>query len=242
MLDIFVCEDNDAVRQKVTQLISNYCLFAELDAQLVLSTESPTVMLETFKHSVNPVLFFLDIDLGVEIDGMELARQIRALNKETFIVFFTTKSEMLPVTFRYQLEALDFIVKDATDEEINERIRSAIDTALLRHIKTGNKKTFQVKSDEKTIILPMEEIIFIETTGVRHRLTIHTQNRRLTINGDLKKIEADLDDRFMRCHQSYLVNRDHIEAINLSGNMLIMMGGMEVPLSRTGKKLLKASQ
>ena len=41
MLDIFVCEDNDAQRRMVVQMIQNTVLIEELHMQLVLDTADP---------------------------------------------------------------------------------------------------------------------------------------------------------------------------------------------------------
>jgi len=240
MLDIYICEDETAIRQKMANLVSNFCLFSELDTDLVLATENPTLVLESFKSATNPVLFFLDIDLGAGMNGMELAEKIRELNKGAFIVFFTTKSEMAPMTFKYQLEALDFIVKDESEEEIKSRIISSIKTAVARHVKTSAGKAFQIKHDDKILQIPMEDILYIETTGTRYKLNLHTAKRRINMNGELKKVEQDLDERFIRCHQSYLVNRDHISEYNFAGNELTLSDGSVVFMSRNGKKLLKS--
>lgn len=240
MLDIYICEDETAIRQKVANLVSNFCLFSELDAGLVLATDNPTLVLESFKSTTNPVLFFLDIDLGIQMNGMELAGKIRELNKDAFIVFFTTKSEMAPMTFKYQLEALDFIVKDADEEEIKSRIISSIKTAVARHVKTTNSKVLQIKHDDKIIQIPMEDILYIETTGTRYKLNLHTAKRRINMNGELKKLEQELDERFVRCHQSYLVNIDHISEYNFPSNELTLSDGSVVYMSRSGKKLLKS--
>lgn len=239
MLDICICEDEVVSRQKMANLVSNYCMISELDASLVLVTENPTWVLEFFKSATNPVLFFLDIDLGAEIDGMKLAQKIRELNKESFIVFFTTKSEMAPMTFKYQLEALDFIVKDADEDEIKSRIRSSINTAVKRHLKTTTSQILQIKHDDKVILLPMEDILYIETTGTRYKLNLHTEKRRISMNGELKKVQQELDERFIRCHQSYLVNGDHIAECNFKNQELTLSDGSVISMSRSGKKLLK---
>ena len=236
MLDICICEDDLAIRQRMASLVSDYCLWSELDANLVLVSESPKVVLDFFKGAVNPVLFFLDIDLGADMDGLELAAKIREINKEAFIVFFTTKSELAPMTFRYQLEALDFIVKDGDQEEIKSRIRSSIETAVTRSVKSGSGRVFSFKHDDKVVQIPIADILYIETTGTRYKLNLHTESRRLSINGELKKFEAELGEGFVRCHQSCLVNVGQIAEI--AGSELMLSDGSVVPLSRGGRKLV----
>lgn len=240
MLEICICENNLAIRKQMTDLVNNFCLFSELDVTLSLSTEHPRLVLDFLKAVRNPVLFFLDIDLGAEMDGIELARGIRAQNKEAFIVFFTTKSELAPMTFKYQLEAMDFIAKDTDEEEIKARLLSSIQTSVARSLKASTSKIFQIKHDDKIVQLPMDEILYIETTGTRYKLQLHTAKRRITMNGELKKIEEELDDRFVRCHQSILVNSEQIKEIDFLGSELTLTDGSIVPMSRGGKKLVKA--
>ena len=77
MLDIFVCEDNAVQRRAIVQTIQNAVLIEELDMQLVLDTGDPYVLLEKVKTSQDTGIYFLDIDLGSNINGMKLAQQIR---------------------------------------------------------------------------------------------------------------------------------------------------------------------
>ena len=77
MLDIFVCEDNDAQRRTVVKIIENTVLMEELDMQLALDTGDPYVLLEKVKTSQNTGIYFLDIDLSSNMNGMKLAQQIR---------------------------------------------------------------------------------------------------------------------------------------------------------------------
>ncbi len=77
MLDIFVCEDNAVQRQTIVQSIQNTVLIEELDMQLVLDTDDPYVLLEKIRNSRNTGIYFLDIDLGSDINGMKLAQLIR---------------------------------------------------------------------------------------------------------------------------------------------------------------------
>ena len=239
MLEICICEDNLVIRKQITDLVNKYCLISEVDASLSLSTADPLLVLQYFESVKEPVLFFLDIDLGVEMNGMDLATKIRETNKQAFIVFFTTKSEMVPLTFKYQLEALDFIVKTDSADEIKERIVSAINTASSRIVRSHTGKIFRIKHDDKLLQIPMNDLLYLETTGVRYKLNLHMANKRMTINGELKKIEADLDERFIRCHQSYLINGDHIMEVDYGKNIIVMTDGSEVMMSRSGKKLVK---
>ena len=70
MLNIFVCEDNAIQRRTVVQIIQNTVLIEELDMQLVLDTGDPYALLNEARSSRNTGVYFLDIDLGSDMNGM----------------------------------------------------------------------------------------------------------------------------------------------------------------------------
>jgi len=241
MLDIYICEDRTEQRTAIAAFISDYCKTHKLDATLALSTHSPAeVMAHFMGQDKNPALFFLDIGLQAEINGIELARQIReqaAPNRKVFIVFLTVHTEMALMTFQYQVEALDFIAKDSPDN-VKKKIAACIRTALKRQVGISRTKTVQISVDKKALMLDMDEIIYIETTHVRHKLRLHTKNRAIEFNAELKQMEAQLDDRFIRPHKSYIINKDKIAAVDKREKVVTMITGSTCPISRNGKKLL----
>lgn len=59
-----------------------------------------------------PSPIFLDIEIkGEEKKGLEIAKEIRKKDPHATIVFVTTHSEFMPITFQYKVAALDFIDK-----------------------------------------------------------------------------------------------------------------------------------
>jgi len=238
MLDIYVCEDNAKQRAFVAGFITDYCATQNLDAALVLATPSPAEILAKYKDADNAALFILDISLKAEVHGIELASRIREQGKKAFIVFLTVHPELTLLTFQYKVEAMDFIVKDSPDN-IKRRIGECIDIAVARHIGPGAAKILQIAVDKEIIFLDMNEIIHIETTGIRHKLRLYTKTRIIEFNAELKAIESRLDERFIRCHKSYVINKDKIAAINRKAGTVTMVNNSVCPVSRNRRSLLK---
>lgn len=86
MLNIFVCEDHAAQRRTIVQIIQNTVLIEELDMKLVMDTEDPYALLERVQTSQNTGIYFLDIDLNCNMNGMKLAQQIRLFDPRGFII------------------------------------------------------------------------------------------------------------------------------------------------------------
>jgi two-component system response regulator AgrA len=237
MLDIYICEDNKKQREFIDSFVTDFCIFRALDAEVALASHSPKRILEHFKDTQNPALFFLDIELGTEINGIELAGRIREQNKNAAIVFITTHSEMALLALQHKVEALDFIIKDGQDN-IKKKIGDCINTVYLRHMGGDNTKKIKISVGDKIIFIKMEEIICVETTKVRHKLRLYTASRAFEFNGEMKTMEEQLDERFIRCHKICIINKDKIESINKKDNTVTMVNESICPVSRIGKKLI----
>lgn len=236
MLNIYICEDNAAQRKFIASFVSDYCIFRNLDAGVVLASANPWEILASYEGVPEPSLLFLDIDLGAEINGIELARRVRAQGQNAAVVFLTTHSELALITLQYKIEALDFIIK-GDESNVKKKIADCISTVYDRNT-TSNAKIIKVTVGDKIIPLDMDEIIFVETTQVRHKLRLHTRTRMLEFGGELKNMEARLDDRFIRCHKSYIINKEKIAVISKKDSIVTMTDGSVCPLSRGGKKLV----
>jgi two-component system response regulator AgrA len=206
---------------------------------VALASADHKEILAHYKAAQNPSLFFLDIDLGAEINGIELANRIRKQDDKAAIVFLTTHSELALLTLQYRIEALDFIIK-GNSSDVKKKIAECISVVYKRHTGEGitDNKKIMVTVGDKIIPLDIGDIIYIETTS-GHKLRMHTKNRSLDFNGELKAIEEQLDERFIRCHKSYVINKDKIASINKKDNTVTMANNSVCPISRNGKKLLQ---
>ena len=115
MIDIFICEDNTKQLNLFQTYISNFILMEGFDMRIVQATADPHQLLKEILTIENTGLFFLDIDLQSDMNGLALAQRIRQIQPRCFIVFITSHSEMSLRTFQYKAEALDFIVKDIAE-------------------------------------------------------------------------------------------------------------------------------
>ena len=168
MLNIFVCEDNDVQRRNIVEIIQNTVLIEELDMQLVLDAGDPYVLLEKVRTSQSTGVYFLDIDLSSNMNGMKLAQQIRLYDPRGFIIFITAHSELSYMTFQYRVEAMDFVLKD-NPAEAKVKIRECLLNAMERYTLQTNKthKVYTIQAGGRKISVDYNDIFFFETSGDR---------------------------------------------------------------------------
>lgn len=226
MLNIMVCEDDTQQLMKLKKYIEGSIMIENLDMKIVLSTENPEDIIEYLKKNQVSGLYFLDVDLNSNINGIKLAEIIREYDPRGFIVFVTTHAEMSYLTFIYKVEAMDYIIKDKP-ENIHKRIHECILNAQKKYSSkaTGLQKIFTFKADNKIISIEYSKILFFETSDIIHKVILHAIDRQIEFYGKMKDIEAILDDRFYRCHRSFLVNKDNIAKIDTTKRVIHMING-----------------
>ena len=240
MIDIFICEDNKKQLDLFTTYISNLILIEGFDMKIVQATSDPHQLLKEILTAENTGLFFLDIDLRSDMNGLTLAQRIRQIQPRCFIVFITSHSEMSFLTFQYKAEALDFIVKDSA-EHIKSKIHECLLDVNSKYTSSNNNvtRTFTINQSDKRIVIDYNDIIFFETSNNIHKIILHARKRVIEFTGQLKDIEQQLDYRFYRCHTSYIINKDNITDIDFKELLVHMNNGETCPVSVRKKKGLK---
>lgn len=73
-------------------------------------------------------------------------------------------------------------------------------------------KKLIVKRRGKVYAVPLEKIILMEKC--LRKISIHTTLGMFDFYGKFKEIIPSLDERFLCCHRSYIINMDEIVAMN----------------------------
>ncbi|MCI9440740.1 MAG: response regulator transcription factor [Ruminococcus sp.] len=240
MIDVYICEDNQKQLNLLKKYISNSIMIEGLDMKIALATSDPHDLLKEILTAENIGLFFLDIDLKSDVNGLTLAQRIRQVQPRCFIIFITSHSEMSFLTFQYKVEALDFIIKD-TPEHIKSKIHECLLDVENKYTSLSNaiNRTFIINQNDRCITIDYSDIIFFETSGNIHKILLHAKKRIIEFTGQLKAIEKQLDYRFYRCHRSYIINKDNIFEVDFNKLVVYMNNGESCPVSVRLKKGLK---
>ena len=244
MLDIYICEDNPEHHKKIEKCVSDYILMEGLEARVALSTGDPEKIIAGVKENPTTGLYLLDVDLNAELNGITLAEQIRKYDPRGYIIFITVRADDMQLTFKYKVEALDYIVKGdfgATER----RLRECIANAYEKYTSKADRGKFVFKiADNRTIALDKGGILFFETLKASPRkLCVYSTDSRYEFYAKLSDIEKVLGGGFVRCHRSYIVNVKNIESVNRRTNVVRMTDGSRCFMSvRYGKALVKAME
>ena len=223
MIHIYLCEDDKTQLKRWKNIIEKYLLMNTTESTLYCATSTPQELLSARKRSNVIGLYFLDIDLQPQLNGIELAQEIRKYDPRGYVVFITTHSEMAVLTFRYKVEAMDFIVKDEP-KTLGEQICACIINAEANYknqLDSANR-LMSVKIDKSSLVLDQNDIVAFTTGNDYHKITIHTKSGIKQITGSLKELKATLNSAFCQCNRSAIVNLKHVIEYSREQAMLIM--------------------
>lgn len=240
MLDIYICEDDKKQLQSLKKIIENIVLIEDYDINLKLATSDPYELISVVENTTETGIYFLDIDLHSDINGIILAEKIRKYDPRGFIIFITTHAELTYLTFLYKVEAMDYIIKDNFDN-LKKRILDCIENASTKHSSQNNtsKKSFTTKVDDKIISIYYDDILYFETSTKIHKIILHSNNRIIEFYSKMKDLENILDERFLRCHNSFIINKDKIKEIDIKNRIAYLINNDECPISTRAIKKLK---
>ncbi len=240
MLPVYICEDDAVLRAAQRGFLERQILIEGLDMEVVLCSGHPEELLQAVEASSGRGIYFLDVELkGESMDGFSLGQEIRKLDSRGFIIYVTAFADLAFETFRYHLEALDYIVKGDT-ERMYAGIRHCLKVITERMCEENKQERsfFSVKVMDVVKHIPVDEIMFFETAGRTHRIELHGKNDRIDFIGSIRELEKELGERFLRVHRAYLVNMAQIAQLDLKNREILMQNGERCLFSRKMKDLL----
>ena len=176
-------------------------------------------------------LLYLDIQMP-ELSGLDLAKLV---GPDTKIVF-TTAFEQFAVS-GYKVNAIDYLLKPVSYPEFLQSAEKAYHWFSERS--EEKPESIFVKSDYKLVQVKFCDILYVE--GYRDYLKIYVRNGSAPILTlmSMKSMSASLpSEKFIRVHKSYIVNREHIEAIDRGR---IIIGNTSIPIGDNYKNDFQAA-
>lgn len=226
MNNIIICEDNEMQRRMITSILQGES--ENFDCKIELSTDDPHTVIKHIRGRENSFIYFLDVNLNSDLNGFDLAKLIRTYDPNGYIVFLTAHAELTLLTFEYKVQALDYIIK-GNSEIIKPRIVECLNVIKnnINCAKENTSNKLSIDTGGNVILLNYDDILFFETSGKEHKITVHTINGQYEFYGTLKNLEKTVPSEFYKSHRSYLINTRKIQSIDKS-KMLIKMINNEI--------------
>lgn len=169
-------------------------------------------------------LIFLDIEMPV-LTGTDFFRNLIHKPK----VIFTTAYRDYAVD-GFELNAIDYLLKPITFSRFFRAVEKFIDqdqkkTELIQTLPAAESDYIFVTKNRKKVKIAFSQILYIES--LKDYVKVHMTDATYMIKYSLSNFEQHLDNRFIRIHRSYIVNKKKITAFTAKD---IEINTIEIPI------------
>lgn len=224
MINIAICEDNVIDQLILQKLVTTLFLDRKVKCQIECFPTGEA-LLEKYEAGKYD-LVILDVHMG-KINGIDTGRTIRGRDRDVELIYCTGSPEFALES--YDVFAIGYLLKPYEKKKID----LLLGYFLERKPKFKNNY-ITVRSKYQERVLSFESIMYVESSDkvVKYNLD---NNEEVTVYEKLVNVESELEDpRFMRCHQSYIVNLDYVEGVD--DNDFLLPGEVRVPIRKREKK------
>lgn len=219
-MNIAIVEDQLEERKKIAKFIKKCAEDLNITVKIDFFVDGIEIV---DKYDATYDLVYLDVEMEI-MDGMSAANKIREYDSEVLLVFITNHSQV--AVQGYSVEASDFLLKPLNFFTFQAHFKKIANKLSLK------ETTLYLKVGGILQRLNQKEILYLESQG--HTIFVHTMNQTLQITDTLKRLETKLDSSFYRCNHSFIINMNHVNAIER--NDIILINQHSVPVSRSKKK------
>ena len=221
---VAICDDNDLERNLLYTLLKKYFSKTSVRCEFTLYDRGNTLYCDMMEE-IGYDIVFLDLFMDDSF-GMNIAQRLREIPYNGKIIFCTASADYALESYR--VYASGYILKPYSLEDIRR--------TLDRFLPEYQCDSYQIHQKSRIIYVPLNEILYVESDNTKcilHR----TGNRDYTLYKKLGRIEAELDNpRFLRCHQSYLINMDYIREAD---DVFLLENGERVLIRKKNRKEIR---
>ena len=223
-LNLAICDDDTNDIAIMKKNILQYTI--ESDNNIVVSSYfSASDLLSDYKNHLYQIVL-LDIEMP-DINGMELARQLRDMDDDLLIVFTTSYPEYMHESFEFQ--PFQFITKPVDYTAIYKLFNN-----IIKKLYRNSKSIVIIDTDGEKNFVPLNDLLYISSMK-ENKLHLRYQ---LTDRALISKAEKRLSSHgFVSPSRGFLVNLHLIRSIN--STRLLLNNGFELPISRRRSKELQ---
>lgn len=208
MINFIVCEDNKIILQKNIDIINKVMFNNNLNYRIYPFSRYNDDLKKLIKSPEEKKIYILDIELDNK-SGIEIAREIRKEDLDSFIIISTAHTEYLPYALKSKLLIFDFVSKfDDYESNVSRVINNILDDY-------PETKKIVIKVGKILTEINFDDIISLKYDSRVRKTVIKTNTRDYEVNKPLISLTKDLDQRFQKQDNGIIININHSSNISI---------------------------
>ncbi len=133
--------------------------------------------------------------------------------------------------------ASSLLIRPVTASRLKSCMQELVEKLVERAGASEEEDRFVVETKEGKTFVPLDQVYYFEAR--EKKIYLRMKNQEIAFYETIENLDQRLPDQFIRCHRSFIINKDRIERVLLSKNVVYLQQDMEIPLSRSYKPVLK---
>ena len=173
-----------------------------------------------------------------EAEGERAVLAARDRDPAVFVVVIAGADISPLVYVRPNIMAAGLLLRPLKKSQVTEMLCAVIDMAEMKvREQKFNNEVFVFSTREGTIRVPYSQILYFEARN--KKIVLCTSRSEMDFYSTLESITQKVPKYFLRCHKGFIVNKHLVNRIDLSTNMLHLIGGFQVPIPRSYREAAK---
>lgn len=244
---VIICDDNKQALNKMEEMLTRSENMLEendyvnqITLKFIKATSYEKVYEVITQMKIKYGLYFLDIELSEDKKkhtGIDLAEQIKKIDKYAKIIFVTNYKDMAFLTYQRRIGAVDYIIKSNNQADMQKRLNDTLEDIIRNYSQEKSDDTISYRLGSRIITINLDNLIYIETSTMPHKLNFVKDSGISFIKGSLKEFEDN--PKLLRISQSCIINPRKIRQIDIKKNDLILSNGDRIKYSRMMRQIMR---
>lgn len=216
-IKISICDDSDVERKNMKSLVSAWASTSGADINLNEYSSAEEFLFSY--EDCKPDILLLDVEMP-GLNGVELAKKLRAKNRIIQIIFITAYSDY--IAEGYEVAALHYLLKPVEPEKLFKTLNRAVERVI------RDCRSIALETADGTFVTPLYEVKYLE--ACKNYVTVHAE-RDYTVRRTLSDFSCDLDNRFIKAGRSFIINLLWIKRV--SKTEIELKSGEIIPIPKS---------
>ena len=230
MRKIVICDEDRKNATCIKKVVSGHT--ENNKKEILYYKDSSTLGKDLKKFDSQIDVLFTSVTFDKGADGIQLAQDVMNIYPRCQVIFMEELNKYNSDI--YDVAHVFFLKKPLNEERIANAWKK-----VEQHMRNIEKNFFTFSTRAGTYSIPYEKILAFEKDK-RKVVVLTSAGKDYSFYGKFDDFMEELDENFIRCHNSIIVNVSHVEKIE-KGNMFLEYGDghIIIPISRTYMKEMR---